>query len=47
VSNPPATACTLSWPPVMMNAATLLLISTLLWVVIWFCTQLKRSAILK
>jgi len=42
----PATAWILSWPPVMMNAATLFLISTLSWIVTWFCTQFKRSIIL-
>src|SRR5438445_11156365 len=46
VSMPPATAWMLSWPPVMMNAATLFLISTLSWIVIWFCTQFSRSIIL-
>src|SRR5213592_54620 len=42
----PATAWMLSCPPVMMNAATLLRISTLLWIVTWFCTQFRRSTIL-
>src|SRR6266513_38842 len=46
VNMAPATAWMLSWPPVMMNAATLFLISTLSWIVTWFCTQFKRSIIL-
>src|SRR5213592_2558246 len=46
VNMPPATAWMLSCPPVMMNAATLFLMSTRLWIVIWFCTQFNRSIIL-
>ena len=42
----PATAWMLSWPPVMMNAATLFLINTWLRMVTWFCTQFSRSIIL-
>src|SRR5690242_1778098 len=42
----PATAWMLSWPPVMMNAATLFLMSTVLRIVTWFCTQFRRSIIL-
>ena len=42
----PATAWMPSWPPVMMNAATLLRISTLLLSVIWFWMQFMRSTIL-
>jgi len=44
VNMPPATAGCL--PPVMMNAATLFLMSTRLWIVIWFCTQFNGSIIL-
>src|SRR5216117_3099511 len=46
VNMPPATAWMLSCPPVMINAATLFLMSTRLWIVIWFCTQFNRSIIL-
>src|SRR5437867_4557997 len=46
VNKLPATAWMLSCPPVMMNAATLFLISIWLWIVTWFCTQFSRSIIL-
>src|SRR5512134_3212133 len=47
VNRLPATPWMLSWPPVMMNDATLCLMSTRLWIVTWFCTQLSRSAMRK
>src|SRR2546428_1473354 len=43
-NRPPATAWVLSCPPVVVNAATLVLMRRLLWMVIWFCTQFSRSA---
>ena len=42
-----ATCWMLSCPPVIINEATLFLISTRFFNVIWFCTQFNRSAILK
>src|SRR3989442_7120799 len=45
-NNPPPTALDLSFPPALMKAATLFLMSTRLWIVIWFCTQFNRSIIL-
>jgi len=46
VSICPTTPCTLSCPPVTMNAATLLRISTRPAMVSWFWMQLQRSTIL-
>ena len=43
----PATDCTLSCPPVMMNDATLFRISTRSRIVTWFWMQFIRSIILK
>src|SRR5262249_35094435 len=43
----PATIWMLSWPPTMMEPATLLRMRTRLAIVIWFWTQFIRSAILK
>ena len=43
----PATACTLSWPPVMMKPATLLFSSDFPAMVSWFWMQFMRSTILK
>ena len=42
----PATAWTLSWPPVMMKPVTLFLSSTRLASVIWFWIAFIRSTIL-